>query len=79
MKPLGALKFHENAIDAIDVTSKLIAAGSSDGYVTIWNVYNKDWSLYHIDFCAFHSAFTVLISGEYGNTGCGVFLRGVQN
>ena len=42
LKPLGALKFHENAIDAIDVTSKLIAAGSSDGYVTIWNVYNKD-------------------------------------
>ena len=42
LKPLGALKFHENAIDTIDVTSKLIAAGSSDGYVTIWNVYNKE-------------------------------------
>ena len=42
MKPLGALKFHEQPIDAIDVTFSLIAAGSSDGYVTIWNVYNKE-------------------------------------
>ena len=39
LKPLGALKFHEKPIDTIDVTSGLIAAGSSDGYVTIWNVY----------------------------------------
>jgi WD40 repeat protein len=41
LKPLGALKFHENAIDAIDVTCKLIAAGSSDGNITIWNVKHK--------------------------------------
>ena len=40
LKPLGALKFHQKAIEAVAVTSKLIAAGSSDGYVTIWDVYN---------------------------------------
>ena len=42
LKPLGALKFHEQPIDSIDVTFGLIAAGSSDGYVTIWDVYGKD-------------------------------------
>ena len=39
LKPLGALKFHEKAVDSLAVTESLIAAGSTDGYVSIWKVY----------------------------------------
>ena len=44
LKPLGALKFHEKPIESVATSSRkpyLLAAGSSDTYVTIWNVYNS--------------------------------------
>lgn len=40
LKPLGALKFHEKAIEAVTCSnSNLIAAGSTDGFITIWKIY----------------------------------------
>lgn len=39
LKPLGALKFHEKAVESLAFSDKLFAAGSSDGYITIWKVY----------------------------------------
>ena len=43
LKPLGALKFHQNSIDCLAVNNDtgIFAAGSSDGYISIWNVYNE--------------------------------------
>ena len=44
LKPLGALKFHQSSVDCVAVNNETqpyyIAAGSSDGYISIWNVYN---------------------------------------
>jgi WD40 repeat protein len=40
LKPLGALKFHEESVDALALDGgSIIAAGSSDGYISFWNVY----------------------------------------
>ena len=45
LKPLGALKFHQKSVDCVAVNDETqpyyIAAGSSDGYISIWNVYNQ--------------------------------------
>lgn len=45
LKPLGALKFHQSSVDCVAVNNETqpyyIAAGSSDGYISIWNVYNQ--------------------------------------
>ena len=43
LKPLGALKFHQASIDCIATKATkpyLFAAGSGDGYISVWNVYN---------------------------------------
>ena len=43
LKPLAALKFHQSSIDCIATKATkpyLFAAGSGDGYISVWNVYN---------------------------------------
>ena len=45
LKPLGALKFHDESVDCVAFSSIietkiLLAAGSKDGKVSIWDIYN---------------------------------------
>ena len=46
LKPLGALKFHDESVDCVAFSSIietkiLLAAGSKDGKVSIWDIYNS--------------------------------------
>jgi len=46
LRPLGALKFHTDSVDCVDFSWRngpkiLLAAGSKDGKVSIWDIYNS--------------------------------------
>ena len=46
LKPLGALKFHSESVDCVGFSpgngsAVLLAAGSKDGKVSIWDLYNS--------------------------------------
>ncbi len=43
LKPLGALKFHEESVDALAVNAispYMLASASKEGLIALWSVYN---------------------------------------